>query len=146
MTDPATVTIFSEPAAQEFADAIAAVAALPDSSKEPVRSAERLVTLSMMMAASAASDDADRLSIVAHRYMRVLVELLTAWGRSMCDGPDGLAWATVQLGLLVDARKVIASANEGTPDIRRAQNLVDRTEQYRTLVRAYLAPSRRGRS
>jgi hypothetical protein len=96
----------------------------------PVRSAERLVTLSMMVAASAASGDSDRLGIVAHRYMSALVEHLTAWGRSMCDGPEGLLWATIQLGLLVNARRVIQFAREGTSAARRAQNLVELTERY----------------
>jgi hypothetical protein len=112
----------------------------------PVQSAERLVTVSMMVAASAESHDIERLAIVAHRYMRALVEHLDAWGHSMCDGPDGLLWATIQLVLLVDARRVIESAREGTTAIGRARHLVEVTERYSAIVRKHVAGCRYGQS
>jgi hypothetical protein len=43
--------------------------------------------------------------IVAHRYMRGLIEHLEHWRRARCDDEDGLIWATIQLGLLHNARR-----------------------------------------
>jgi hypothetical protein len=109
----------------------------------PGRSVERLVTLSMMVDASATCGDADRLANVAHRYLSALVEHLAAWGRAMCDGDDGLLWATVQLGLLVAARRVIQAAIHGTATRRFARDLVSLTESYSGIVRTELAVARR---
>jgi hypothetical protein len=106
---------------------------------QPVRATERLVALSMMIAASAVNDDSDRLMIVAHRYMRGLIEHLESWGRARCDEADGLMLATIQLGLLVNARRVISSATRKTPAAVRAQQLVELTEHYNRTVRKHAA-------